>query len=134
MARVNLKPNLLALLVLVVSGCSKPEAPFIGRWQLSADSFKTGDAKKDAALEQVAIQSTIEFKADKTGTLHALSVTVPFTYVVADKTATISVTPLPGQGSAPPENHTYTLSADGKSLIDGPTEGGQALRYTRIAN
>jgi hypothetical protein len=119
----------LVLFAFFVAGCAKPEAAFLGKWRANAPA-KTGNARTDAMMADMASSMIIEFKADRVASFAVQTQTIPCTYTVADKVATLTMTPSAGAAPAASKPLTLTLSADGKMLTaDG---NGQQMTFSKI--
>ena len=125
---------LLLVLAVLGSGCSKPEANLIGKWQMDSDAMKTGNAQTDAMAAGFAKSMVLEFKADKTYTM------APFMegiYVVNGHSVTLTATKaigmdiskLPNKADNKPQN--ATLSEDGKSLTINT--GKNPMKFVKAA-
>lgn len=112
---------------LAGTGCAKPGAQLVGKWNVDLDSVKTGDAKKDANLAQAAPIMGLEFKPDNTYN----GMMMEGTYAVKDHTLTLTPQKVMGMEAKGSMAKTLqgTIAADGKSLtVD---LGGKVAKYTK---
>jgi len=109
---VTMRRTLLALvpLFLILTGCAKPGAAFVGKWQFADTMPKTGDAASDAQVASQMSKLIIEIKADKTFS----TIDKTGTYEVNGKTITLMAANPQTDDEKKPA--TATLSDDGKTL------------------
>jgi hypothetical protein len=97
-------------LMLVMAGCAKPEAAFVGKWQYADTIPKTANAQTDAQVAAEMAKIVIDVKADKTFS----AVDRSGTYAVSGKTMTLTMSNPKSDDDKKPA--TATLSDDGKTL------------------
>ena len=118
------------LLAFVISGCSKPEAAFAGKWQLDPKTVKSTDPKADPGIGGTLGFMSLDFKADKTFVFSSRDGDDSGTFEVESGTVTMTVTsPATGKAKRP---YKGKLSNDGKSMT--VTGGGTPLtmKFTRL--
>src|SRR5579863_6204178 len=122
----------VATLAVLGSGCAKPEAQVVGKWQFDAASMSTGDAQKDSMMKSMAGSMTMEFKADKTFTGPMMEGTYEMNghtiSVKPTKMLGMDISKLPNANAVQTEQ--ATLSDDGKSITI-PSKNGSPVKLVK---
>ena len=113
-------------LMLVMAGCAKPEAAFVGKWQYADTIPKTANAQSDAQVAAEMAKIVIDVKADKTFSAADRS----GTYVVSGKTMTLTMSNPKTDDDKKPA--TATLSEDGKTLAFTFPGTPEPAKFTKV--
>ena len=109
-----------ASLAILISGCTKPEAAFVGKWQLDPSSIKydtsikNDDPKMGAAYPIPPGAMVLEFRLDKTFSISSVQGDRTGTFQLDGTAGTLTFTN--PQTDADKQPLTLTLKSDGKSL------------------
>jgi hypothetical protein len=119
-----------ALLVFLNVGCSKPEAAFVGKWQLDPKGVKSSDPKAEPNIGSTLGFMLLDFKLDKTFVMSSRGGDDSGTFGVDSGIVTMTVT-ASGSGQAV-KAYKGKLATDQKSMTVTGSGSPLSLKFVKL--